>query len=146
LTGHGPGQQAEREADECGEERESWPHATVGSVEFGGRQWRDGEGGASQEQAGHGGVDQSITTRACPLASFHPLIQAWWQRRFALDPGASAGTARGAAATTAAFAPPTPAQADGWEAIRAGHDTLIAAPTGSGKTLAAFLHSIDALT
>lgn len=87
-----------------------------------------------------------MTSPASPLASFHPLIQAWWQRRFALDPGASAGTARGAAATTAEFAPPTPAQADGWEAIRAGHDTLIAAPTGSGKTLAAFLHSIDALT
>src|SRR5687767_15700106 len=40
---------------------------------------------------------------------------------------------------------PTPVQRRGWEAIRRGVDTLIAAPTGSGKTLAAFLLALDAL-
>lgn len=40
---------------------------------------------------------------------------------------------------------PSAAQAAGWPAIRAGRNTLIAAPTGSGKTLAAFLHAIDSL-
>ncbi len=43
------------------------------------------------------------------------------------------------------FAEPTPAQLEGWAAIRRGEHTLIAAPTGSGKTLAAFLTSIDEL-
>jgi hypothetical protein len=43
------------------------------------------------------------------------------------------------------FAGPTPAQAESWRAIKAGHHTLIAAPTGSGKTLAAFLNAIDDL-
>jgi ATP-dependent Lhr-like helicase len=60
------------------------------------------------------------------LSGFHPIVQEWWHRRF-----------RESA--------PTRAQARGWEAIRAGRHTLIAAPTGSGKTLAAFLHSIDGL-
>ena len=32
-----------------------------------------------------------------------------------------------------------------WPAIRAGRDTLVAAPTGSGKTLTAFLAALDAL-
>jgi ATP-dependent helicase Lhr and Lhr-like helicase len=41
------------------------------------------------------------------------------------------------------FAQPTPAQTQAWPAIKAGRDTLIAAPTGSGKTLAAFLAAID---
>jgi ATP-dependent Lhr-like helicase len=54
---------------------------------------------------------------------FHPAVSAWFERRF--PEGA------------------TPAQLDGWAAIAAGHDTLIAAPTGSGKTLAAFLVCID---
>jgi ATP-dependent Lhr-like helicase len=40
---------------------------------------------------------------------------------------------------------PTTAQCRGWEAIRQGRHTLIAAPTGSGKTLAAFLTAIDSL-
>ncbi|MCH7475682.1 MAG: DEAD/DEAH box helicase, partial [Gemmatimonadetes bacterium] len=40
---------------------------------------------------------------------------------------------------------PTIAQRRGWDAIRDGRDTLIAAPTGSGKTLAAFLYAIDQL-
>src|SRR5260370_667567 len=43
------------------------------------------------------------------------------------------------------FTTPTPAQAKGWAAIKAGQHTLIAAPTGSGKTLAAFLAAIDSL-
>src|SRR5262249_6656931 len=40
---------------------------------------------------------------------------------------------------------PTPAQAQGWPAIRAGNNTLVLAPTGSGKTLAAFLACLDEL-
>lgn len=58
-------------------------------------------------------------------AMFHPLVRAWFERRFP----------HGA----------TSAQLVGWEAIAAGRDTLIAAPTGSGKTLAAFLVCIDQL-
>ena len=61
---------------------------------------------------------------------FHPLIQRWWQTRFA-DAGSVLA--------------PTEAQLEGWAAIRRGVDTLIAAPTGSGKTLAAFLTAIDQL-
>src|SRR5687768_4751023 len=55
---------------------------------------------------------------------FHPVLRQWWASR---------------------FAEPTPAQLEGWRAIREGRHTLIAAPTGSGKTLAAFLTSIDQL-
>ena len=40
---------------------------------------------------------------------------------------------------------PTEVQRRGWEAIRRGAHTLIAAPTGSGKTLAAFLIALDEL-
>ena len=58
------------------------------------------------------------------LASFHPIVARWFQHRF------------GEATTP---------QREGWEAIRSGQHTLIAAPTGSGKTLAAFLHSLDQL-
>src|SRR3990172_3207763 len=58
------------------------------------------------------------------LASFHPAVRAWFERRFKA---------------------PTEAQARGWPHILAGRDTLIAAPTGSGKTLAAFLVAIDRL-
>jgi ATP-dependent Lhr-like helicase len=65
-----------------------------------------------------------------PLSRFHPAIAEWWQNRFATESG---------------YAPPTPAQARGWESIRAGQHTLIAAPTGSGKTLAAFLTALDDL-
>ena len=57
-------------------------------------------------------------------SDFHPVLRQWWQGR---------------------FAEPTEAQLEGWRAIRAGGDTLIAAPTGSGKTLAAFLTAIDDL-
>src|SRR5450755_2916049 len=44
---------------------------------------------------------------------------------------------------TSAFAAPTPAQVQAWEAIGRGDHTLVVAPTGSGKTLAAFLWSLD---
>ena len=57
-------------------------------------------------------------------SEFHPLVQSWFDDQFEA---------------------PTEAQQAGWSAIRAGQDTLIAAPTGSGKTLAAFLWSIDKL-
>src|SRR5437588_8247722 len=46
---------------------------------------------------------------------------------------------------TAAFAEPTPAQAQAWRAIASGEHVLISAPTGSGKTLATFLYAIDRL-
>ena len=45
----------------------------------------------------------------------------------------------------AAFAAPTPAQAQAWAAIGKGENTLVIAPTGSGKTLAAFLWALDRL-
>src|SRR5690349_12252040 len=59
-----------------------------------------------------------------PLSFFHPVVASWFQQR---------------------FGEPTLPQRSGWEAIRSGRHTLIAAPTGSGKTLAAFLHSLDQL-
>ena len=59
-----------------------------------------------------------------PLSEFHPLVAQWFTER---------------------LGQPTAAQRRGWEAIRSGRDTLIAAPTGSGKTLAAFLIAIDSL-
>jgi ATP-dependent helicase Lhr and Lhr-like helicase len=55
---------------------------------------------------------------------FHPVLSRWFSQTL----GA-----------------PTPAQARGWEHIRARRHTLIAAPTGSGKTLAAFLAGLDEL-
>jgi ATP-dependent Lhr-like helicase len=58
------------------------------------------------------------------LHSFHPAIARWFLGTF---PG------------------PTPAQVEAWPAIRAGRDTLVAAPTGSGKTLTAFLAALDEL-
>ena len=58
------------------------------------------------------------------LGLFHPVIQKWFSETL--------GT-------------PTPAQEQGWAAIREGRHTLIAAPTGSGKTLAAFLTALDDL-
>ena len=59
-----------------------------------------------------------------PLKDFHPAVARWFERRF----GA-----------------PTPAQVAAWPHIRAGRDTLVAAPTGSGKTLTAFLAALDDL-
>ena len=59
-----------------------------------------------------------------PLAAFHPLVQQWFRET---------------------LGEPTAAQRRGWESIRSGRHTLIAAPTGSGKTLAAFLSALDDL-
>jgi ATP-dependent Lhr-like helicase len=58
------------------------------------------------------------------LSRFHPILQQWF---------------------TETLGHPTPAQTQGWSAIRDGRHTLIAAPTGSGKTLAAFLSALDDL-
>jgi ATP-dependent Lhr-like helicase len=58
------------------------------------------------------------------MTAFHPAIERWF---------------------SATLGQPTAAQAAGWESIRRGRHTLIAAPTGSGKTLAAFLIAIDDL-
>ena len=58
------------------------------------------------------------------LQPFHPAVARWFERRF--------GT-------------PTAAQVAAWPHIRAGRDTLVAAPTGSGKTLTAFLAALDDL-
>jgi ATP-dependent helicase Lhr and Lhr-like helicase len=57
-------------------------------------------------------------------AMFHPIVAAWFGRR---------------------FVEPTPVQSGGWPVIAGGQDVLLTAPTGSGKTLAAFLHCLDAL-
>ncbi|MGD9622765.1 MAG: ATP-dependent helicase [Mycolicibacterium sp.] len=62
--------------------------------------------------------------RVDPLSRFSPLTREWF-----------AGT----------FVEPTPAQAQAWQAISHGDNTLVIAPTGSGKTLAAFLWAIDRL-
>ncbi len=59
-----------------------------------------------------------------PLSRFHPVVARWFRER---------------------LGEPTPAQRRGWDAIRSGSHTLIAAPTGSGKTLAAFLLALDEL-
>jgi len=58
------------------------------------------------------------------LSTFHPAVRRWFSE---------------------SLGEPTPPQRQGWPAIRAGQNTLIAAPTGSGKTLAAFLCAIDGL-
>jgi ATP-dependent Lhr-like helicase len=58
------------------------------------------------------------------FSSFHPIVARWF---------------------TETLGAPTAAQVRGWEAIRGGRHTLIAAPTGSGKTLAAFLTALDDL-
>jgi len=58
------------------------------------------------------------------LSTFHPLVARWFSDTLGR---------------------PTRAQTLGWDAIRSGKHTLIAAPTGSGKTLAAFLTVLDDL-
>src|SRR5256712_584925 len=58
------------------------------------------------------------------LARFSPVTKAWFE---------------------SAFAEPTPAQDEAWDAISSGQDVLVVAPTGSGKTLAAFLWARDRL-
>src|SRR5881296_10575 len=59
-----------------------------------------------------------------PLTQFHPVVRRWFSET---------------------LGEPTPAQAQGWAAIRERRHTLIAAPTGSGKTLAAFLTALNDL-
>ncbi|MBM3941054.1 MAG: DEAD/DEAH box helicase, partial [SAR202 cluster bacterium] len=67
---------------------------------------------------------RTLPLLAMSLDYFHPIVRAWFERKFGV---------------------PTEAQALGWPAIAGGRHTLIAAPTGSGKTLAAFLTGIDSL-
>src|SRR6187549_75821 len=68
---------------------------------------------------------QGHTPGSCTMLSgFHPLVSRWFLE---------------------SIGEPTAAQRRGWDAIRSGRHTLIAAPTGSGKTLAAFLTTIDDL-
>ncbi|WP_077099367.1 ATP-dependent helicase [Mycobacterium terramassiliense] len=59
-----------------------------------------------------------------PLGRFSAITREWFQ---------------------ATFAAPTSAQAQAWDAIARGDNTLVIAPTGSGKTLAAFLWALDSL-
>jgi len=81
---------------------------------------------AGLDRAGSKLSELHFEHRVTPLLpqDFHPVLRRWWDGRF----GA-----------------PTAAQSEGWNAIRRGEHTLIAAPTGSGKTLAAFLTSLDQL-
>jgi ATP-dependent helicase Lhr and Lhr-like helicase len=65
-----------------------------------------------------------VTTSRSALPGFGDATRAWF---------------------TAAFAEPTAAQSDAWQAVGSGDHTLVIAPTGSGKTLAAFLWAIDRL-
>ncbi|MGO9160751.1 MAG: DEAD/DEAH box helicase [Streptosporangiaceae bacterium] len=67
---------------------------------------------------------RTLSPAGPPLAGFSDATRAWF---------------------TAAFAEPTPAQAQAWASIAQGENTLVVAPTGSGKTLAAFLWAIDKL-
>ncbi|MGC1851067.1 MAG: DEAD/DEAH box helicase, partial [Solirubrobacterales bacterium] len=64
------------------------------------------------------------SAKSDPLAPFSTPVRRWFE---------------------SSFERPTPAQAEGWEAISRGANALICAPTGSGKTLAAFLWGIDKL-
>ncbi|ORV93845.1 ATP-dependent helicase [Mycobacterium interjectum] len=59
-----------------------------------------------------------------PLGRFSAITREWFQ---------------------STFAAPTTAQAQAWDAIARGDNTLVIAPTGSGKTLAAFLWALDSL-
>ena len=67
----------------------------------------------------------ATATTTTPLSSFGPRVREWFE---------------------AAFAAPTPAQAQAWPAIARGEHVLLSAPTGSGKTLAAFLWALDRLS
>src|SRR3954467_10481559 len=67
------------------------------------------------------GRDPTYPESVDPLAAFSPRVAEWFR---------------------AAFAEPTPAQAQAWPAIATGEHVLLGAPTGSGKTLAAFLWAL----
>jgi ATP-dependent Lhr-like helicase len=69
-------------------------------------------------------TEHLVASQAMALSSFHPAVEAWFQRE---------------------LGEPTAPQREAWPAIARGEHALIAAPTGSGKTLAAFLAAIDAL-
>jgi ATP-dependent Lhr-like helicase len=69
-------------------------------------------------------TEAKASARSDPLEPFSPTVRRWFE---------------------ASFEAPTPAQAQGWQAISGGSNALICAPTGSGKTLAAFLWGIDRL-
>lgn len=58
------------------------------------------------------------------MSLFHPTVESWFAKN---------------------LGEPTEVQHLAWKEIKAGNNTLIAAPTGSGKTLAAFLSAIDDL-
>jgi len=79
----------------------------------------------ARQSAGEGARRARAALALPGLEDFHPAIATWFARRF--EEG------------------PTEAQARGWPSVRAGSDTLIAAPTGTGKTLAGFLVAIDQL-
>ncbi len=66
----------------------------------------------------------SATAPLPSLERFHPLVRAWFVRR---------------------YGQPTAVQLQAWERIAAGDHVLVTAPTGSGKTLAAFLWALDGL-
>ena len=69
-------------------------------------------------------ADSGPSGRPDPLGRFSAITREWF---------------------TSTFDAPTTAQADAWNAIADGHNTLVIAPTGSGKTLAAFLWAMDSL-
>jgi len=72
-----------------------------------------------------GGAQGAVASKSMPHSSFSPRVREWFE---------------------AAFAAPTPAQAQAWPAIARGEHVLVSAPTGSGKTLAAFLWALDRLS
>ncbi|WP_372494631.1 ATP-dependent helicase [Mycobacterium colombiense] len=69
-------------------------------------------------------ADPGPSGRTDPLGRFSAITREWF---------------------TSTFDAPTTAQAEAWNAIADGHNTLVIAPTGSGKTLAAFLWALDSL-
>ncbi len=58
-----------------------------------------------------------------PVATFHPVVRTWFERRFPSGP--------------------TPPQLAAWPLVPQGEDLLVASPTGSGKTLTAFLVALN---